>query len=281
MQSAPVTRSIAGGGVVAWARRARIRHWLHFLALPAASWSMAPARWEMGLSVARGVATAFCVLSFGYLVNAFADRHMDDPAKRVAHDADDPRPVLTLLAIAALGLSSMGPPAALCATAICLLSGWVYSVGPRLKAYPVVGTLLNATNFAPLLLVGLSRADFPRHLTPLTISFVALLLQNQLLHEAADAAEDARGEVVTTARAVGPRATALFAAAVGAALPATIANGGHLIAAVVAAIAFVGVFPVVLARSGHDLAAMRRARQAHRVASMVAGALVFLAFVTP
>lgn len=268
------------GVVSTWLRRTRVRQWVHFLALPLAGWVPSMPWREAGLALGRGVLTAFCLLAFGYLVNGVSDRHMDDPSK-------DPLPeeglagaslLLSLLAGLALGLAALGPRVALLAAGICLVSGALYSIGPRLKAYPILGTLLNATNFAPLLFVGTSREGPPPGSGWLTLSFVGLLLQNQLVHEAADTAEDARGKLVTTARLLGPARAGYAAALLGVIVPGLLALGGHLALAAVTALVFVVAFPVLLARRGGEPASMQRARRAHRWASLAAGALLFALF---
>ena len=102
-------------------------------------------------------------------------------------------PALWVLALVAVGLAATGPWVTLAATLLARSSGIVYSVGPRLKRYPVVGTLTNATNFTPLLWVGLPASGATDGTMILTQAFLLLLLQNQLLHEAADRDDDLRG----------------------------------------------------------------------------------------
>jgi 4-hydroxybenzoate polyprenyltransferase len=196
--------------------------------------------------------------------------------------AGQPQPGMVVLALlfalptCALGLAVVASWPVMLATSICLASGVVYSVGPRLKRFPVLGTLLNVTNFAPLLWVGLASAEIPVGLTSLTAAFVGLLLQNQLIHEAADREEDARGRVVTTVRAFGERTAAALSALLG--LAVTFAAADALLAVAFAfACVFVLGFPFVLAAKGADPLAMGRARHAHRLASLVAGGALFLA----
>jgi 4-hydroxybenzoate polyprenyltransferase len=267
------------GSVHTWLCRIRVRDWAHFLVLPLAG---APTNARLSTfapSLARGVVTAFCVLAFGYLLNGIADRHMDDPAKNaLAGDRGAAgRAVLLAIALAAaaLVLSAFGPAVALGATLVCLASGSLYSIGPRLKAYPVLGTLMNGTHFAPLLLVGAAPSGAPGGVGVLALTFVALLLQNQLLHEAADASDDERGRVLTTTRLFGVRAAAWLSAALGTAAAAAVAGAGHPLAGVVAGLVFVGLFPALLLKAGANGAAMRGVRRAHRVASAIAGAALF------
>src|SRR5262249_19989840 len=152
----------------------------------------------------------------------------------------------------------------------------VYSVGPRLKRIPVLGTLANTTNFAPLLWVGIAAPRAPLGMAPLTLAFTCLLLQNQLLHEAADRDEDRRGQIRTSVLVFGPRACAVA--------PALLGGGAALIAAWPAALSwlpwvivpvFGAAFPLVLARHGDAASAMAGARRAHRLCSLVTGTLIF------
>jgi 4-hydroxybenzoate polyprenyltransferase len=267
---------------VSWLRAARVGHWAHFLALPAAGWDPRLEPALAAVSLGRGVAIAFAVLAFGYLLNGIADRHMDAGAEKNPLTAEGPlgalRRALALLALAAVALSLPAPRVVLGATAACLASGVVYSVGPRLKRYPLLGTLLNATNFAPLLWVGMAQGGFAPGMIPLTAAFSCLLLQNQLLHEAADREEDLRGRLRTSVLALGPRGAALAAAAFGAGLTATAAALPSLSrAALPLALVYVVAFPLLLARAAFDARAMSRARLAHRFFAMATGALFFAA----
>ncbi len=256
----------------------RMRHWAHFLLLPFASLCGGEPT-TLAVSLPRGVAIAFSVLAFGYLLNGVSDRAMDRSVEKNAL-AGQLRPgvhvhaVLFALSATAVGLSLSAPWPVTLATAICLASGVVYSVGPRLKQYPVVGTLLNVTNFAPLLWVGLSAEEIPAGLGPLTLAFVGLLLQNQLIHEAADRDEDARGRVVTTVRAFGERASAIFAAGLG--LVVASAPDGLVLSSLLGLV-FVAGFPLALALRGRDARLMNRVRRLHRLASVAAGAAAFVA----
>src|SRR5262249_24189908 len=110
--------------------------------------------------------------------------------------------------------------------------------------------------------------------------FVALLLQNQLLHEAADAVEDAGGDVRTTLLELGNRGAALLAAGCGAVVIGAlvrILGSRHLpLALAVGALPVVVVFPALLARFGGSPARMARARIAQRWAAVATGALLIV-----
>ena len=60
----------------------RLRHWSHFLLLPLASVDPAESWERTSVASARGVAAAFALLAFGYLLNSLSDRAVDrDPGK--------------------------------------------------------------------------------------------------------------------------------------------------------------------------------------------------------
>lgn len=266
-----------------WAAQIRLRHWAHFLLLPLAGVDPTLPLGVTLVALVRGGAIAFTVLAFGYLLNSLSDRHMDlDPDKRdlvPGHRAGVQRVAVMTLVVGALALGASGPASTLLATASCLVSGWVYSAGPRLKALPLIGSALNVGNFAPLLAVGLAHDEAPPGLGALVQWFALLLLQNQLIHEAADAEEDARGGVQTTFRRIGRRGAALLALACGLFLVISvgsteIAAGGPWVAIVIAP-PFLFAFPYVLHAHGQRAGSMRRLRLAHRAAAFVTGALLY------
>lgn len=250
----------------------RAPQWAHFVVLPLAS----IARDELGsanvaMRVARGVALAALALAYGYGLNAISDRATDvDRRKNPLGGGACPPGVTALVvatALAALAIAATANGAVLAATAVSLASSTVYSVGPRLKALPVVGTLLNAGIFAPLLFFAVGDGTTaPAHIT---IAFVALLLQNQLLHERADADEDRAARALTTARVLSERATLAVVAAIGVAGGAAAIASAHAI--VVAALAL----GTAVALAGPR--AWARRRVAHRWVSFALGA-VLLAF---
>lgn len=255
----------------------RLRHWAHFLLLPLAGRDPALTPAETGLAIARGVAIAFCLLAFGYLLNSLADRDMDlDPEKRAAATLrpEAGRAIVAGLALLSLGLSLTGPLVVSGAAVVCLASGTVYSVGPRLKTLPLIGSALNVGNFAPLLLVGLGRDALPPSLPLLAAAFVLLLGQNQLLHEAADAEEDARGGVRTTFRRLGVRGAAVLTFAAGALLLPLLVTRAPTTAIVAASVFGLG-FPAALLRFGERPAEAARVRLTHRAAALAFGAWLY------
>jgi 4-hydroxybenzoate polyprenyltransferase len=264
-------------GSIALLRLLRFRQWYYFLALPLAGADVDSEPLHNALAIARGIAIAFCVLGFGYLVNAAADVDGDVDARKnpliVVGAPPRVRTLATALAIVALALAAAGPPVVLVATLVPLVSGLVYSVGPRLKGVPVIGTLMNATNFVPLLWVGAARFDPPlaKHLA---LAFAGLLLQSQIIHEAADAEGDARAGVRTTFVALESRGSALLAAIFGA-LPVLGLAAGAFARAFLAA-TYVLVFPLAFAVVGKDPARAARLRTWHRVSGLALGAALFL-----
>lgn len=244
----------------------RLRDWWHFLLLPLASGGPP-------LAVARGVCLAFAILAFGYLVNGLSDRGLDsDTRKNPLGSSGRPALVAAGFALLALVLSLSGPLVVTLATVTSLAAGTVYSIGPRLKRFPLVGTLANAACFAPLLWLGVPDGAPRADLATLTALFVLLLLQNQLLHEAADRDDDARGRVLTTFRAIGRRPAALLAAALGVGM---VLLAPHFALALALFAAFVVFFPAALFQRGDEVPAMRTLRLAHRLGCILAGGAVF------
>jgi 4-hydroxybenzoate polyprenyltransferase len=259
----------------------RFREWYYFLALPLAGLDPALGASRNACAIGRGVVVAFCVLGFGYLVNAAGDIDSDlDAAKNpllacggLLRSRAGALAVAGALATAAVALAAGGPAVALGATLVSLASGTVYSVGPRLKAVPIVGTLANATNFAPLLWVG-AAGDEPSLARRLAPAFAGVLLQSQMVHEAADAAGDARAGVRTTFVALGCGWSALLAALFGALTAFGSAVGDAARAGLVAA--YVVAFPLALARQGGDPRRAARLRLWHRWSGVVLGAALLV-----
>ena len=261
-----------------WAARLRVRHWAHFLVLPLATFPGASEPLAL-LALLRGLAIAAAILSFGYLLNGITDRALDrDPGKNpLVSEPARPAHLRAVVGLAgcALVLALSGPPIVILATLTALGAGWAYSAGPRLKRLPFVGTLLNAACFTPLLFVGASAEVSPPWW--LAAAFTALLLENQLLHEGEDALEDRGGAIRTTYAVLGPTGAACAMALFGLGVAAVaLALGGGATITLVLAIVFGVAFPASCAWSRGDGARLRRLRAAHRVAALLAGALVFV-----
>jgi 4-hydroxybenzoate polyprenyltransferase len=241
----------------AW-KALRARQWLHFLFLPAASMA-GP------LSLLHGIAVAACALAYAYGLNAISDRVTDLDVRKnplVGATSAQLPALLSLLLLAALGLGALAGATSLEAAAISLLASTVYSVGPRLKRVPLLGTLLNLAMFAPLLLVAPGAAPSPS-LRLLGAAFATLLVQNQLLHERADAVEDAAAHARTTGRVLGEGSTHLLVLAVGVAGAALL---GGVAAAAIGLVTAASLLPC-------SNAAARRVR--HRWLALLAGAILF------
>ena len=261
----------------------RVRDWLHFLPLPLATVDPRPlgaALWDTG----RGVATAAAILAFGYLLNSVADRMMDRDARKnplILPGAGEPRLALAALLAAGVGLAALGPWPTRVAAALSLFFFSVYSAAPRIKSVPLLGSLANIGMFAPLLFLGLRDASLPPGLAALVVACGALVLETQLVHEAADSLEDRAGGVRTTWLTVGPRRAAALAAACGIVAAAGAASLGSDTALALAGLAaglFGAAFPLQLARLGGDTARAARLRLSHRWCGLAFGAALFAAW---
>jgi 4-hydroxybenzoate polyprenyltransferase len=230
----------------------RTGQWWYFVPVVAAS-----ARTPAGFG--RGALCAAACLAFAYGLNAWTDRHADASAnKNPLVGANVPRALMALLMLCAAAAVALGGVAA----AASIAAGFLYSAGPRLKAMPLVCTAANAAIFVPLLFVG-REAEPP---VALLAAFLALLTQNQLVHELADLSEDARAGVRTTAGLLGARASLVLAAAVG-------ALGAAALVATPAAAAVVGVGGAAAALLGAK--SPRLARVGHRFYALAGGALLY------
>jgi 4-hydroxybenzoate polyprenyltransferase len=138
---------------------------------------------------------------------------------------------------------------------------------------------MNLTNFVPLLFVGAPYPTASPRLIALAVSFSAMLLQNQLIHEAGDAPEDRRGGLQTTFLQAGVGWTAVLTLACGmAVLWATFWALHRLgLPAFVAlhALPYVAFFPGLLFLQGDQPERMRSARGVQRWCAAASGALLF------
>lgn len=198
--------SQAGPAKPGWLAWLRLRHWAHFLLLPLAGVDPG-ANYELMLgAVLRGVALAFALLGFGYLLNGLSDRAVDrDP----------------------------------------------------LKSLPKAG-------WRPWLLLG-----------PLLALFAPLLLQNQLVHEAADAPDDRAAGIATTFVRFGVAKTALLAGLCGllaAAVLTGVLRGALRWPLGLVWLALFGLWiPLQLRRHGAQPAQMARLRLQQRWLALAAG----------
>jgi 4-hydroxybenzoate polyprenyltransferase len=184
--------------------------------------------------------------------------------------------VLAGLLGATVILAAFAPWPAQLASALSVGILYLYSTGPRLKAIPVVGSLMNVGIFTPVLYVGMHNASLPPDFARVALAFSALLLQNQLIHEAADQVEDRGGGVRTTWLTLGPRWTALFAGVVGLGAMVAAPQGLYKALSAVGIGVFVAAFPLLLARRGADWRQAARLRIAHRWCAAVFGMGLFI-----
>jgi 4-hydroxybenzoate polyprenyltransferase len=256
----------------------RVRQWVHILPLPLATFDASVPIATALLAAARGMANLFAILAFGFLVNAISDRHVDRDARKnplVLPGRDGYKASLVALPALSLALAAFSPWPVQLATACCLAVGCLYSVGPRLKTIPVVGTLANAAWYVPMLFLGMAVPSLPPGFGTIAIAFTALLLQNQLIHESGDRIEDEASGIRTTWLAFGPRWTALFAACAGSvAVVTTESTPGAFRYAV--GIVFIVAFPLLLAWDGLTADRAARLRVVHRWCAVLFGAGLYL-----
>jgi 4-hydroxybenzoate polyprenyltransferase len=203
-------------------RTMRPRDWAHFVVLPAAGVDSAVLHNLPGAAT-RLVAGAFVTataLAYAYGLNGVTDRFVDRDPRKNPFTGVGAVPPLTMLFLYATAGAALCVAALLGTTSVALASAsiaasTVYSAGPRLKARVGIGTLLNLIIFAPLLAVACPLGRLPDQFFLLGIAFVTLLLQNQLLHERADAAEDAGASLRTTGLLLADRGVAVVITVLG------------------------------------------------------------------
>jgi 4-hydroxybenzoate polyprenyltransferase len=149
-----------------WRRAARALRgsgWWYFSLLPLISLVGGPrGEDDVVLRLVGSVVVAGLCLAYAYGFNGITDRGMDlDEAKNsLAGLVEVPREAVLLVAacaLVALGIAAALTPVTLVGTGMSLVAATLYSAQPRLKALPVVGTLVNGLIFAPLPF--LARAD--------------------------------------------------------------------------------------------------------------------------
>jgi 4-hydroxybenzoate polyprenyltransferase len=274
--SPPISAAIS-----TWFDRIRIRRWVHLLPLPLATFDAATQPSDAVFGAVRGVANAFGILGFGYLLNSVADRQTDLDAQKnpfIGASAAEYRYSLAGFIAVSVTMAALSPWPAQLATFVCLAMGCVYSIGPRLKNVPIAATLMNAAGFAPLLFVGMRTAALPWGFGYVVLAFAALLLQNQLIHEAADQIEDAGAGIRTSWMVLGPAGTALVMACAGGGIALAaiaVAPSARAVVAGAAGLAFALIFPLLLAARGNEPRRAARLRLAHRWCAVVFGAGFF------
>lgn len=200
----------------------RFRQWRHLIVLPLVgldleTWVRAQiGAWE----VFAALLCAGACLGFAYGLNGIAERRTDAcPAKNplVGHPRAVPIAIarVVLAALVGLALASSISTVSVVAVSVSLVAGALYSVGARAKAKPIVGLLFNAFIFVPLCFLLYDSARVPETFACELAIFVALLTQNQLLHELADLDEDRRAGAQTTAQLLGEGFTRRVSACLG------------------------------------------------------------------
>lgn len=271
----------------AYLRLYRVKDWVHFLPLPLAGWVADPHHpgvtalvggvlgWGLGLAYASSINQAF-----------------DDRLDRVWR-AKNPvgagferrRAILLSIPplVASLAVLALLSPLGLLPGAALLVAATLYSAPPRLKRFPVLGTLWN-------LLVGVPGFFFASRpsvgelpLRPLVGLFTALLLGSQLIHEAQDRDDDVVGEVRTVATEGGRRTALLAASALVITTPILawyLADGVDRRAEITAACtAFAAGWGALLwtRTRCEDSAELKRLRLRYRYSALCLGAVVFAA----
>ena len=210
----------------------RVKQWRHFIVLPLAA--IEPDRWLHGpaaalAAVVPGLAVAALLLGAAYGWNACADAATDRDVHKNPW-AGHRVPVAAWAwswgaAVGALALAlASGGPAVLAAASLSLGASWGYSLGPRWKSRPGAGALVNTWIFVPLLAA--AGGAISGRIVALAIVLAVLLLQNQLLHECEDRAEDAAAQDRTTARWLGERWTRRLVAVLGVAIGIAVLTAG-------------------------------------------------------
>ncbi len=255
------------------------------LPVPLATFDLYAPRGRAWLAAGRGVASAFVILAFGFLLNSVSDRQVDRDGRKnplIIAGAAGYQYSLAVLLVLSLALAAVSPVPARLAILSCLVLGVVYSIGPRLKSVPVAGSLTNAAGFTLMLFFGMSSATLPAGFGYVALVYATLLLQNQLMHEAGDQLEDRASGIRTTWLTLGPRWTSLMAAFAG--LGATIA-AAHIVprAAVVPVVAiasmiFVVAFPLLLSWPRLKTREAARLRVIQRWWAVVFGAALYAAW---
>ncbi len=276
------SRTAGADALAGWFERIHLRRWAHFLPVPLASFDPAAPRADALLAAARGVASAFAILAFAYLLNAVSDRGMDLDARKnpfIGPVSFEYRYSLAGLLAASAVLAGLSPWPARIAIAVCMVLACLYSIGPRLKRLPVAGSVTNALGFPFLLFLGMPAASLPAGFAALAIAFTALLFENQLIHEAADRIEDRAGGIRTSWLTFGSRWTALVVALSGliaVAAAASVVPAAQWPVAIAGATAVFGLaFPLLLAWRGMDPRQAAQLRLAHRWCAVAFGAFAY------
>ncbi|MFO0761400.1 MAG: UbiA family prenyltransferase [Byssovorax sp.] len=272
---------------VAYLRLYRVKDWVHFLPLPFAGWIADPQHPGLG-ALAGGVLAWGLGLAYTSAINQAYDERVDRAwkAKNPVGGVFNRRQAIALSippAIASLVVLALLAPMGLWPGVALLVAATLYSAPPRLKRFPILGTLWN-------LLVGVpgfffagrpSVTELP--LRPLVGLFSVLLLGSQLIHEAQDRDDDVEGEVRTIATEGGRKVALIAASALVLATPLLgffLAEGVPRRAEITGACALfaAGWGALLWSRSRcDDSAELKRLRLGYRYSVLCLGALIFAA----
>lgn len=170
----------------------RVAHWLHFLGFTVLGAVASPSIPLSRLFV--GVAASALLLAYAYSFNDFFDK------KKKGFF-----PFAPLFLFAPLMFVMDARQIFFSILFVIIVT--LYSLpAPRLKAFPVFGTLSNSIGFSFLFLIG---SQLPLNRVSLVLLVILFVLETvaQLIHELADMKEDAKDRVLTTARWVGRKNT--------------------------------------------------------------------------
>lgn len=265
-----------------WRRAARALRgsgWWYFSLLPLVSLvGDSHGENDVVVRLVGSVVVAGLCLAYAYGFNGITDRGMDlDEAKNsLAGLVEVPREAVLLVAacaLVALGIAAVLTPVALVGTGMSLVAATLYSAQPRLKALPVVGTLVNGLIFAPLPFLA-SVGPPSAGMLFLAYCFYVLVTQNQILHEISDSLEDATAGVRTTGVVVGPTGVRVIAVILGP-LAALLLWRLHATASVALIAAVLGLCGGAMMVAVGDAQRAKQLRAAHRWYSLAVGAVLF------
>ncbi len=231
------------------------------------------------------VAAAAC-LAYAFGLNNITDAQLDDSveknplSKRRTTDLAAPKFALAVLVFLVLGISWLLGPFVLMAAVTQILGSTLYSSGPRLKALPIAGTLMNVWIFAPLCLFGGLDPNSIDSFWLFLVTFCFLLLQNQLLHEVDDFEDDFAGDIRTTAVRYG-RERALIASSLMGVIAAALIiiigwRSAHWIPFAVGTVPILVISGWTLRRSAARPPSATGLRLRQRLVAVVCGALIWL-----
>lgn len=265
-------------------RALRARQWIHFIGLPAATLDRAALSAPATLlpRALLFMAAASCALAYAYGINAIADRTGDEPTGKnplagMTRVPPEIYAAVSLTALLGLVLSLALGLVPFVFMLASIAAGTVYSAGPRLKSKPFLGLFFNTMIFVPLMGLAWPDGGRPAGYATLVLTFTALLIQNQLLHERADEREDARAQNLTTARWLGKRGTRallILTALAGIGLSRALSPSSALFWASSAAL-IAGALAALLEP------APARARSLHKWIALLSGLIVFTVSIFP